>query len=243
MLSFSRRVREKLKHYVYLYVDPRSGRPFYVGKGKGNRCFAHLKESDSKTNKLIKDLNKLKLTPRIEILKHGLTEQQALLVESTAIDLLGVENLTNEVRGSGSRHGGRADFREIAALLDAKRVTIVEPAILILIHRSYRYGMSTMDLYDVTRSAWKIAPRPRNPELALSVYRGVVREVFQIEEWVKGGSTMRGIDKTGHPVKRPGRWEFVGRVASKPTRAKYIDKSVARYFKKGAQNPVQYVNC
>lgn len=30
-------VGEQLGHYVYLYVDPRIGEPFYVGKGVGNR--------------------------------------------------------------------------------------------------------------------------------------------------------------------------------------------------------------
>src|ERR1700676_2058142 len=28
----------KLGWYVYLLVDPRSGRPFYVGRGRGDRC-------------------------------------------------------------------------------------------------------------------------------------------------------------------------------------------------------------
>ena len=29
---------EKLGYYVYLYVDPRDGKVFYIGKGKGERC-------------------------------------------------------------------------------------------------------------------------------------------------------------------------------------------------------------
>ena len=33
---FTPKVREKLKFYVYLYVDPRDDSVFYVGKGKGN---------------------------------------------------------------------------------------------------------------------------------------------------------------------------------------------------------------
>jgi len=35
-------VASKLGWYVYLLVDPRSGRPFYVGRGRGNRCFRHV---------------------------------------------------------------------------------------------------------------------------------------------------------------------------------------------------------
>lgn len=36
-------------YYIYEYIDPRSGLPFYVGKGKGNRKFNHLRnEKESK---------------------------------------------------------------------------------------------------------------------------------------------------------------------------------------------------
>jgi hypothetical protein len=37
---------EKLGYYVYLYVDPRDGKVFYIGKGKGERCLDHLYEDD-----------------------------------------------------------------------------------------------------------------------------------------------------------------------------------------------------
>jgi hypothetical protein len=41
-LAFPPGVASKLGWYVYLLVDPRSGRPFYVGRGHGDRCFRHV---------------------------------------------------------------------------------------------------------------------------------------------------------------------------------------------------------
>ncbi|MEE9293740.1 MAG: hypothetical protein V3W34_02080 [Phycisphaerae bacterium] len=241
---FSPKVREKLKFYVYLYLDPETDKPFYVGKGRGNRCFAHLNGVvDNETAEVIRKLKKNGLKPHIEILKYGLTEEQALLVEATAIDLLGVTSLTNQVRGHGSRYGGRGSVDEIAAHLDAKPVKITEPAMLVTISRAYRYGMTTQELYDVTRSAWKVAPQRHDAKFALSVYRGIVREVFEIVTWIPGGSTMRGVDKSGRSTERPDRWEFVGRVADEHICRKYVGKSVAHYFSKGARNPIMYANC
>lgn len=40
---FPQEVIEKLKWYVYRLVDPRNGETFYVGKGKNNRVFNHVK--------------------------------------------------------------------------------------------------------------------------------------------------------------------------------------------------------
>ncbi|HIO04524.1 MAG TPA: GIY-YIG nuclease family protein, partial [Gammaproteobacteria bacterium] len=33
-----------MKYYVYLLLDPITDEIFYVGKGKGNRVFSHLKD-------------------------------------------------------------------------------------------------------------------------------------------------------------------------------------------------------
>ncbi len=241
---FSSKVREKLKNYVYLYIDPRTGKPFYIGKGKNNRCFAHLKASkDSKKVAMLDELRQLGLNPQIEILKFGLTEEQALLVEATAIDLIGIDFLTNQARGHGSKHGARAPVEEIATGLDAREVKIQHPVILININKNYQPNMSIQEIYDVTRSSWKVNPDSHEADYALSIHRGIIREVFHITCWIEGGTTMRESDPEGRAHRRDGRWEFVGQLAEEKVRKKYLGRSVANYFKKGAQNPIMYINC
>lgn len=41
--EFSQEVINEIGFYVYRLIDPRNGNTFYVGKGKGNRVFAHMK--------------------------------------------------------------------------------------------------------------------------------------------------------------------------------------------------------
>ena len=46
-----------LKSYVYIYSDPRNGKPFYIGKGKGNRLFSHIQDkSDTQKVALIAEI-------------------------------------------------------------------------------------------------------------------------------------------------------------------------------------------
>ena len=42
-MSFPSEIFDQLGYYVYRLIDPRSGQTFYVGKGRGNRVFAHAK--------------------------------------------------------------------------------------------------------------------------------------------------------------------------------------------------------
>jgi hypothetical protein len=55
--SFPADVVRKLKTYVYRLIDPRNGETFYVGKGKSNRVFSHIRaeqnlKGDDLDNKL-----------------------------------------------------------------------------------------------------------------------------------------------------------------------------------------------
>ena len=45
MESFRSGVGEQLGHYVYMLIDPRNGHTFYVGRGQGDRVFAHVSGS------------------------------------------------------------------------------------------------------------------------------------------------------------------------------------------------------
>ena len=132
-------------------------------------------------------------------------------------------------------------LEQILSLYQRKPVKISEAAVLIRISRAYRYGMSPIELYDATRAAWKMGPRREKARYALSVFDGIVREVYRIAHWLESGSTLKNDHLEGDPA--VGRWEFVGTVAEEPVRRKYLNRSAAHHFPEGGQNPILYVNC
>jgi hypothetical protein len=242
--TFNKRVRDELGWYVYLYTDPESGRVFYVGKGKGNRCFAHLRsKGDADKARVISRLRKLELSPRIDILRGGLSQSEAFLVESAVIEALGIDSLSNRVRGHGAVQWGRDEVSEVAARLGAKPAKIVDPSILIKVTFGFRPDMTIPQMYDATRGCWKTGAKRSKAKYAMCVYGNVIREVFEISGWLPAGATMKAKHLDGRPKREKGRWEFVGRVADEAVRRRYRGKSVESWFGWGAQNPIRYVAC
>ena len=45
MNSFSPITQERIGSYVYMLIDPRDNKIFYVGEGQGNRVFDHEQEA------------------------------------------------------------------------------------------------------------------------------------------------------------------------------------------------------
>jgi hypothetical protein len=240
LLRIPPEVAEKLGWYVYLYVDPRNGQVFYVGKGKGQRLLAHLSdEAESRKVRTIAELRAAGLEPRLEVLTHGLpNEETGLRVEAAVIDALGLERLTNEVRGWRSVETGRLPLEELIAYYGAKPVEVVGPSLLIRISRLHRHGMDAEELYEATRGVWRLGVRRESARFAMAVFEGVVREVYEIETWHPAGSTPYRFRELSEQA---GRWEFTGHVADEPIRSRYRGQSVAAYFKKGQQSPVVYV--
>lgn len=235
-------VARKLKYYVYLYVNPADRRVFYVGKGKGRRASAHLTDaSDSRKVAAIRDIRRAGGEPRIEVLAHGLpNEETAFRLEAAVIDLLGLPRLTNRVRGWRSAELGRMPLAQLVAAYRKRPVQIREPAILIRINQLYRPTMTPAELYDATRGAWKVGPQRAHARYAVAVFEGIVREVYEITAWLPAGTTFSVRDpRVG---RTPGRSEFVGRLAPEPLRRRYIDRYVGEQFPQGAQNPIAYVN-
>ena len=121
-------------------------------------------------------------------------------------------------------------------------VDITDPAILIRIQRAYRHGMPADALYEATRGVWRIGPRRSAAKYAMAVFDGIIREVYEIDEWHPAASTPYMV-RPLHEVQRAGRWEFTGRLALDDVRQHYIGKSVASRWERGAANPITYVHC
>lgn len=246
-LAIPPEVADRLGYYVYLYVDPRDKKVFYVGKGQGQRVLAHLGDKDgrieSRKQDKIKQLRDASLEPEIEILAHALqSEETALRIEAAVIDLLGLDDLTNLVSGWKTIQFGRMSLKELVIYYAAKPVKVTDPCLLIRINRLYRHGMSDDDLYETTRGRWKLGKRREQARFALAVFEGVVREVYQVQAWHQAGDTTAE-SAVQHTPELKGRWEFTGRKAQEDVRGKYLNRSVASYFTKGQQSPVLYVNC
>jgi hypothetical protein len=141
---------------VYLYVDPRTDRPFYIGKGQGRRVLAHLSvQNESRKAEVIAALKSEGKVPRIDILVHDLPdEESAFRIEAAVIDALELAGLTNQVRGWGTAQRGRARLSELIAAYGATPVEITDPSILIRINRVYRASMDANSLYEATRGSW-----------------------------------------------------------------------------------------
>lgn len=237
-------VADRLGYYVYLYVDPRTDRVFYVGKGRGRRVLSHLSDPTvSDKTETISGILAAGRAPRLEILAHGIRdEESAFRIEAAVIDLLGLGNLTNQVSGWRSLEYGRMTLEELMGYYTAPPSTVRVPAMLFRINRLYRHGMSAHELYEATRGIWRVGVRRERARYAFAVFEGVVREVYAIAHWEPALTTpyeTRSLTRE----EAAGRWEFIGEVDQGIVRAEYLHTSVAEYFKPGQQTPFTYVNC
>jgi len=216
------------EYYVYAFYDStdESKKPFYIGKGKLDRCLDHIKRPDESPKsariKALMTRNNL----GIDILRHGMNESTAKLVEATCIDLLGVGELTNKVRG-GSSLMGRITLDELHRLLLQEETEIApeHAGLAFLLNTTYKSGMSALELYEATRGIWANIPKDVSLKYAYATYGGLIMEVYEIECWVKAGSQQyftRDLTISADT----NRTEFVGRIAAKEIRDLYVGKLI-----------------
>ncbi|MEJ7575623.1 MAG: hypothetical protein WKF74_01305 [Pyrinomonadaceae bacterium] len=251
--EFPAGVIEKLEYYVYLLIDPETDQVFYVGKGVGNRIFAHLNAAiadETPSDKLdkIRAIRAKGLEVNHIVHRHGLTEKEAFEVEAALIDYITLSELTNQVQGYNSDDRGRMNVAEVIAMYQAPVAEITEPVILITINRLFRRGMSAEELYEVTRGKWAIGTRRNKAKYAFAVNKGIIREVYGIERWLPAqigdDEVNRGwisADAVNSEVKQRQRWQFEGKIAD--SLKHYVGGSTEMYAVVGAQNPIRYVNC
>lgn len=237
--AFPQEVVRELGTYVYRLIDPRNGETFYVGKGKGNRVFAHIEaetaelEGDDADNKLtrIRQIRLAGFEVAHVIHRHGMDDKTAFEVEAALIDAY--PGLTNIVAGAGSNDRGPMHAREIVTRYAAEPAKFEHRAILITVNRT----AAETSLYEATRYAWKISkPKAQQAEVVLSVVQGLIVGAFVAERWLPATS-----GNFPGRAPRPGRIGFVGAEAPKSITAQYVGKRVPDvYRKRGAANPVRY---
>lgn len=84
--------------YVYCLFDPRNQLPFYVGMGRGKRCFSHLKETKDNTQNIrkyykIQSIREDGFEPIVEIIKSNLSKQEACDFEKELISRYGRKDI------------------------------------------------------------------------------------------------------------------------------------------------------
>lgn len=235
--EFSPFLSEVLGYYIYLLINPETNKTFYVGKGTGNRIFAHLNNaiaSPQESDKLdkIRSFQEKGLQVKHVIHRHGLSEKEAFEVEASLIDFIGLEELSNITGGRHTEFRGHMSINEVIAQYEAPEIEIIEPAILFTVNSLYRRDMNEDELYEITRGNWVVGERRNNAKFAFSVYRGNVRQVYKIHNWFP--VTARSKD-----ARKQRRWRFDGIISQDLQH--YVYGSVEKYV--GAQNPIRYINC
>jgi hypothetical protein len=252
MKYFSQRTKENLGYYVYILIDPRDKKIFYVGKGIDNRVFNHVNssiESPVETEKLdvIREIKNLGFEVEHYIVRHNLEEKEAFLVESVLIDFLtfkdfnDVAKIANIVSGHHSFLQGIKTVQECEILYNCqelKKSDIQHKIIVININNSFdtkRRKKTKIPLYDreniyeATRGWWVLDPkRAKAVDFVLAEYKGIIRAIFKPHYWTQD------LENKG-----PRRWGFIGEeITSKELTELYLHKSVPKAI--GMANPVRY---
>ena len=237
--EFDEKTKQQLGYYVYCLINPTSGKPFYVGKGKDNRVFEHVRmvlSSPNKNDKFeeIKSIKDQGLNVDHRIVKHGLSEEEAFKIESCLIDFLVFFEigLTNQVLGHDAQNFGIMTTEEVVGLYNATPLQQLHHEVVIInINKSYERAMGSKSIYSVTKEAWVISESKRKTlEFALAEYRGIIIAVYKINDWYR--CNREGLKFV--------RWGFNGCEADEKIKELYLNKSVAHVKKKGASNPIRY---
>jgi len=235
--TFSPEVIEKLKYYVYRLIDPRNGETFYIGKGKGNRLFAHA-QGDTKEDSLSEKMGRIRaiLLAGFEVAhvvhRHGMDEKTAFEVEAALIDAY--PGITNIMDGHGNNDFGAMHSSGIIKRYSAETAIFEHKALLISVNRS---ALDSSSLYEATRYAWRLnQSKASKADIILPTVQGLIVGAFIARNWMEAtAENFNGRDTV------PDRFGFNGEEAPLEIRKLYVDKRVPDKFRKrGASNPIKY---
>ena len=239
---FTPEVIEQLQYYVYRLIDPRTGQTFYVGKGKGNRIYAHINDAlksfdgqsyesndEDEISEKIKQIREIKAAG-LEVIhviqRYGLTEKEAFEVEAAHIDCY--PGLTN-IQGGYSSDRGVNSAEVLQRVLSCEEFKDQPDLKYCIIKINDHVLNERGSVYETVRKHWKVnLSRVKKIPYVLACHNGIVAEVYEIEKWYRSDEM-------------PKRCEFIGKVADDGIRQLFINKRLPKkYCKKGMASPVLY---
>jgi hypothetical protein len=220
-------------YYVYLLIDPRSKKPFYVGKGTGERFRSHgeaalledaADSADERRAKLerIREIRAAGREPEVVFARIQITSKdEAYQLEAALIDALDryATPLVNVVRGHVTA-SGLTTLEDLERELAAPEFTTTTRAILIKLADwkpevdpdtgrpggGFRSNMTADELLESARAWWVLDPtRAAHYRFAVTVHNGITRGAWEIEP----GSWRSWTPRPGRRL----RWSFVGSEA------------------------------
>lgn len=250
---FSETVAEKIGNYVYRLIDPRNGETFYVGKGRGNRVFQHVKGAlaldgeteDAGSAKLdrIRQIENSGLQVQHVIHRHDIPTDAIFHVEAALIDAY--PGLTNIMGGHGSNAAGPMHSTEIVARFELPELVPHPDHRLVLINVNQSVNdVSKLTLYDQVRFAWRISQtKAAQADYILAVVRGIVKGAFVAQAWLP--ATAENFPDLSVAETDEGRRGFVGHEAPEHIQEFYVGQNGKRITlddMRHVQNPVRYWN-
>ena len=211
---FTPEVIEQLQYYVYRLIDPRTGQTFYVGKGKGNRIYAHINDAlksfdgqsyesndEDEISEKIKQIREIKAAG-LEVIhviqRYGLTEKEAFEVEAAHIDCY--PGLTN-IQGGYSSDRGVNSAEVLQRVLSCEEFKDQPDLKYCIIKINDHVLNERGSVYETVRKHWKVnLSRVKKIPYVLACHNGIVAEVYEIEKWYRSDEM-------------PKRCEFIGKVA------------------------------
>lgn len=253
---FDAGISEKIGYYVYRLVD--DGETFYIGKGKGNRVFQHeiqaKNETDDSFNLKLNRINNAKKKGTFEVVihRHGLSEEQAFLLESALIDMhksYGKE-LTNIQSGHQQSRYGICSPEQLNLIYSMPKTSIQKatkdtPAntLLISINSSWSKLEKTPDgILKMVQYSWRIKkPSVESIPYVFAVANGIVRGVYKVEHWLESTDNewvnIIGIDKNDLTC---GRYGFTGSIAPIEVWECFVNTRLPATVSFGSGQPILY---
>lgn len=163
-------------YYVYMYKNPETGIPMYVGKGHGNRDISHLKKSHNR--RLSKEISKMLeagMQPDVERIITSDDHTEVLAEEIRQIKLYGRKGfdpggvLMNFTLG-GEGALGRVRTRESIERGAAKQRGIARPESCAAVSEGTRRAMENPEVRNRIRLAKSGVPCPPETRAKLSAF-------------------------------------------------------------------------